>query len=67
MLNETITPGAHELLTVCLRALENEGNTSIVAGTLRVLLRSDAPLDSDCRLLASVLAGATNVSNDPDD
>lgn len=66
---QPITPGAHELLTVCLRALEAspQTNTSIVTGTLRVLLRGGVPLDNDCRLLASVLADATDVSNDPED
>lgn len=57
----------HELLAVCYRALEaREGNASIVTGTLRVLLRAGVPQDNDCRLLASVLADATEVSNDPD-
>jgi hypothetical protein len=64
---DPIGDGAHELLAVFSRALErSEGNLSIVSGTLRVLLRGGAPTDVDCRLLASVLADATQVSNDPD-
>jgi hypothetical protein len=65
---DAIPPGAHELLAVALRALEaRDGNLSMVTGTLRSLLRGGVPLDADCRLLASVLGNATEVSNDPDD
>lgn len=60
-----IGPGVHQLLNVCLRALQaSEVNLSIVEGILRVLLRRDVPLDSDCRLLASVVADATGVSHE---
>jgi hypothetical protein len=64
---ERVSPGCHDLLAVVQRALEkNDGNVSTVAGVLRVLLQSgEAPRDSDCTLLASVLADATEVSNDP--
>lgn len=64
-----ITPGAHELLAVVFRALESSEHLhlSVVTGTLRVLLKGGTPTDADCRLLASVLADATQVSNDPDD
>jgi hypothetical protein len=67
-MSAVITPGAHELLAVVFRSLETSPQThlSVVAGTLRVLLRGGAPTDADCRLLASVLADATEVSNDPD-
>jgi hypothetical protein len=66
--SDFIPPGAHELLITIYRALEkNAGNASIVEGTLRVLLRGQgAVMDGDCRLLASVLAGAVQVSNDPE-
>jgi hypothetical protein len=67
--HDLIPPGCHELLVTVERALEKgEGNISTVAGTLRVLLQSgEAPRDADCSLLASVLADAVEVSNDPGD
>jgi hypothetical protein len=62
---DPIPPGAQDLLAVIYRALEAspQAHATIVTGTLRVLLRGGAPADSDCRLLASVLADATNVES----
>lgn len=58
-----ISPGVNELLTVIQAALEHDSRNTVtpVIGTLKVLLTPGLPLDSDCALLASVLADAVQL------